>query len=141
MGYVTRRLYEFIQDQRGVVTVEFVLLLPAFMFFVLLTVDASILVLTHTEMFNMARTTARQISVGTITIDEAADYAEDKILLGGRNYTLGTLSGALVIVEVSVNVGDASVFGFFTPVLGRKMSARVTFRREQTAGTGPLLPW
>ena len=133
-GYVMRRLREFLQDQRGGPTIEFVVLVPAFMFFLLLMVDTSILLLTHTEMFNLARTTARQISVGEISVDQAPAYVNGRILLAGRTYTLGTLSGALVIVEISVNVGDASVFGFFTPILGRTMTARVTFRREPTYG-------
>ena len=133
-GNVMRKLREFLRDQHGGPTIEFVVLVPAFMFFLLLVVDTSILLLTRTEMFNMARTTARQISVGAISVDDAPAYVNDKILLAGRTYTLGSLSGALVVVELSVNVGDASVFGFFTPILGRTMTTRVTFRREPTYG-------
>jgi Flp pilus assembly protein TadG len=129
---VMRKMREFVHDQRGGPTIEFVVLVPAFMFFLLLTVDTSILLLTRTEMFNLARTTARQISVGEISIDDAPAYVNKKILLAGRTYTLGTLSGALVVVQISVNVGDASVFGFFTPILGRTMTARVQMRREPT---------
>ena len=84
-----RKLYEFVQDEHGGPTIEFVVLVPAFMFFLLLTVDASVLYLTHTEMYNVARTTARQISVGEITIDDASDYANGKTLLAGRTYCHG----------------------------------------------------
>ena len=130
-----RKLREFLRDQHGGPTIEFVVMVPAFMFFLLLVVDASVLYLTHTEMYSMARTTAREISVGEISVDNASGYVNDKILLAGRTYSFGAVyKGALVVVEITANVGDASVFGFFTPILGRTLTARVQMRREPTYG-------
>ena len=139
-----RKLHEFIHDERGSPTIEFVLWVPVFVFFLCFTVDASLLYLTHTEMFTVARTTARQISVGALKVEDAQAYAKSRILLSGRTYTIGLLSGSLVIVDISVNVGDATVFGMMEAVLGfgvsdevmgRTMSARVQMRREPTIST------
>ncbi len=142
-----RKLHEFIHDERGSPTIEFVLWVPVFVFFLCFTIDASILYLTHSEMFTVARTTARQISVGALSIDDAPAYAESRLLLSGRTYTTGVLSGSLLIVEITVNVGDATVFGMMSSitgygvsnnVMGRTMRARVQMRREPSyAGTPP----
>ncbi len=144
-----RKLNEFIHDERGSPTIEFVLWVPMFVFFLCFTVDASLLYLTHSEMFTVARTTARQISVGALSVDDAPAYAQSRILLSGRTYTIGLLSGSLVIVDISVNVGDATVFGMMEAVLGfgvsdevmeRRMSARVQMRREPSLSLGVTPP-
>jgi hypothetical protein len=43
---------------------------------------------------------------------------------------VATSVGVDVVVEITTNVGDASVFGFFTKVLDRELTARVVMRRE-----------
>jgi hypothetical protein len=35
-----------------------------------------------------------------------------------------------VVIRITTSVRDASVFGFFKPVLGRFLTAEVTMRRE-----------
>ncbi len=143
------KLNEFIQDERGNASIEFVLWVPMFVFFLCFTVDASLLYLTHSEMFTVARTTARQISVGALKVEDAQAYANSRILLSGRTYTIGLLSGANVIVDISVNVGDATVFGMMgavmgfgvsDEVLGRRLGARVQMRREPTITVGVTAP-
>ena len=125
-------LHRFIEDEHAAVTIEFVAIFPFFIFLMLVFVDASILYLTRTEMFHISRDVARGISVGSVNIDEVEDYVNDQILLAGRTYTLASFSGSLVIVEMSVNAGDASVFGIFTPILGRTLGVRVEMLREPT---------
>jgi Flp pilus assembly protein TadG len=122
----------FANDERGAVTIEFVTIFPAFVFSMLLAVDASILYLTHTDLFTTSRDVARRVSVGALHVDDVPAYVSDRAMLGARTYTVGTLSGSVVVVELSVNVGDASVFGFFTPILDRQMSVRVEMLREPT---------
>ena len=125
-------LHRFIEDDHAAVTIEFVAIFPFFIFLMLVFVDASILYLTRTEMFHISRDVARSISVGSLNIDEVEGYVNKKIMLAGRTYTLASFSGSLVIVEMSVNAGDASVFGIFTPVLGRALGVRVEMLREPT---------
>lgn len=130
----------FVRDDRAAATVEFVLWVPPMLFFLLLVTDASVLYLTHTEMFNVSREAARLVSVGELTADEVPDYVEARSLFGVRTYAVATYSGAVVVVDMQVNVGDASVFGFFRPVLDRTMFARVQMRREPTLVPPENLP-
>ncbi len=129
---MARRLLSFIRDERGVATIEFVLWVPPMLIMLLMITDASVLYLTYTDMFNVSRDVARRVSVGAMTVDEVPDYVQQRSLLGERTYTVGSYSGAVVIIEMRVNVGDASVFGFFKPVLARTMGVRVEMRREPT---------
>ncbi len=121
----------FIRDQTGTATIEFVLWVPVYVILLVAVTDASILYLTHTEMWNAARDTARGISVGALTAADAPDRAREKLLLSGRTYTVAASDAGPVIVEISVNVGDASIFGFFKPVLGRQLNARVEMMKER----------
>ena len=94
--------------------------------------DASILYLTYTELFNVSRDVARRISVGKLHVIDVPAYVGERTILGARTYTAGSFSGSVAIVELAVNVRDASIFGFFEPVLGRTMSVRVEMLREPT---------
>ncbi len=123
-------LRRFIRDQTGTATLEFVLWVPVYVILLVAVTDASILYLTHTEMWNTARDSARLISVGAMAAADAPDRAKEKLLLSGRTYTLAVSDTGPVIVEISVNVGDASVFGFFKPVLARQLTARVEMMKE-----------
>ncbi len=127
-----RAFFAFIGDDHAAVTIEFVTIFPAFVLVMLLVVDASILYLTHTDLFNVSRDVARRISVGAMHVDDMPAYVSERAILGARTLTVGSYSGSVVIVELSVNVGDASVFGFFTPLLGREMKVRVEMLREPT---------
>ena len=127
-----RGFFAFIGDDHAAVTIEFVTIFPAFVLVMLLVVDASILYLTHTDLFNVSRDVARRISVGAMHVDDMPAYVSERAILGARTLTVGSYSGSVVIVELSVNVGDASVFGFFTPILGREMKVRVKMLREPT---------
>ncbi len=129
---MVRRLLAFIRDEKGVATLEFVLWVPPMLFMLLMITDASVLYLTYTDMFNVSRDVARRVSVGAMTVEDVPDYVQERSLLGGRTYTVGSYSGAGVIIEMMVIVGDASVFFFFMPVLSRTMGVRVEMRREPT---------
>ena len=127
-----RGFFAFIGDDHAAVTIEFVTIFPAFVFVMLLFTDASVLYLTHTELFNVSRDAARRVAVGALHVDDVPDYVAQRSMLGARTYTASSYSGSVVIIELSVNVGDASVFGFFKPILGRTMSVRVERLREPT---------
>ncbi len=125
-------LDRFIRDQTGTATIEFVLWVPVYVILLVAVTDASILYLTHSEMWSTARDSARLISVGAMVAADAPDRAREKLLLSGRAYTVAASDAGPVIVEISVNVGDASIFGFFKPVLGRELTARVVMWKEKS---------
>ena len=127
-----RSIFTFLRDEKGVATIEFAMLLPAFVLVMAMFTDASILYLTYTELFNVSRDVARRVSVGELHVIDVPAYVGERTILGTRTYTAGSFSGSVVIVELAVNVHDASIFGFFVPVLGRTMSVRVEMLREPT---------
>ena len=118
------------RDERGSATIEFVLWVPVFVILLVATTDATILYLSHTEMWNVSRDIARRIAVGDITEAQAVQEAKDELFLYSRGYTVATSVGIDVVVEIKTLVSDASVFGFFKPVLDKELSARVVMRRE-----------
>lgn len=126
------KLERFMHDEHGAVTIEFTTLVPAFIFMMIFFVDASVVYLTHSEMYNVARDVARRMSTGQfMTPDEVQTYAEQRLLLGERTYTLYPDFGSDMKLTVAVPVSQAAVFGaWLKPIIGRTLVATATVRRE-----------
>jgi len=121
----------FCRDERGSVTIEFVIWVVPFLFMLAATVDASMLYLTHTEMWNVARDIARRTSIGDIASEsEALDYARDELHQFGNDYEISVDISSDIEVNIWTNFKDASVFGIFGAVVGGDLVARVVMRRE-----------
>ena len=127
-----RLVSQFLRDERGSVTIEFVLWVPIFVVILVAATDATILYLHHTEMWNVSRDVARRVAVGDITEADAAAVVQNEMFLYSRAYTVSTSDPADLDVKIMIqtSVRDASVFGFFEPVLDRYLTAMVTMRRE-----------
>ena len=134
-----RSVFAFLGDEKGVVTIEFVLWVPIFVGLFVFVTDASIIYLTHSEMWNVARDTARRMTTGEITTRaEARDYAAAHLFLGSRTYVIDPNVIApsdpnLADMNVTIVIGldDAAIFGFFfKTILGRSLVASVTMRKE-----------
>ena len=126
------RVAAFCMDETCAVTIEFVTIFPAFVFVMLFFTDTAVLFLTRTELLTLSRDAARRVAVGALHVNDVPTYVSQRSLLGARTYAVASYSGNIAIIEVSVNVGDASVFGFFKPILGRTMTVRVEMLREST---------
>ena len=126
------RVSQFLRDEHGSATIEFVLWVPIFVVILVAATDATILYLHHTEMWNVSRDVARRVAVGDITEADAAAVVQNEMFLYSRAYTVATSDPADLDVRIMIrtSVADASVFGFFKPVLGRNLTAMVTMRRE-----------
>lgn len=130
---MTARIRDLAGDERGALTLEFTVLVPFFVFMLVIFADASLVYLTHSEMYNAARDVVRRMATEEITTDaEARDYAAAQLHLGGRVYQLSTEFGGEMRIRISVPLGDAAFFGyFFSPVLGdRHLTADAAMRRE-----------
>jgi len=123
---------QFLRDEHGSATIEFVLWVPIFVVILVAATDATILYLHHTEMWNVSRDVARRVAVGDITEADAVNVVQNEMFLYSRAYTVATSDPADLDVRIMIqtSVADASVFGFFKPVLGRYLTAMVTMRRE-----------
>ena len=125
-------VFTFLRDEKGAVTIEFVLWVPIFVGLLVLVTDASIIYLTHSEMWNVARDTTRRMTTEQITTTaEARDYAAAHLFLGARTYVIDPDFGGDMNVTIAIGLDDAAIFGFFfKSILGQSLVASVTMRRE-----------
>ena len=140
-----RGILTFLRDDRGSQSIEFVLWLPIIGALLVIISYASILYTAHTEMWNVARDTARRMTTGvfdvTGVLDQtaAADYAQSQLRLYdlfGSGYvvvaTEDTVASTMTVV-ITLGVTDASFdagyFGALT-LVGGTMAARVVMRAE-----------
>ena len=126
------RLRAFISDDRAMATIEFVLWVPVFVVILVAVMDGTVLYLHQTEMWNVSRDIARRISVGDLTEADAVDTVRNEMYLYSRAYTVATSNPINLNIQITIQtrIADASVFGFFEPVLGRYLTTSVTMRRE-----------
>ena len=129
-----RAFARLLGDERAAATVEFVLWVPVFMFIILAAVDATVLYLHHSEMWNVSRDVARRVAVGDISEDEAAEYVAEELYLY-KNITAYALDTSDpgnpdVYIRIQTPVADADFFGIFQPVLDEYLEAMVIMRRE-----------
>lgn len=126
-------LIGFMQDQRGAVTIEFTVIVPLFIFIFIFFCDASILYLTHTEMYNAARNIARKMAVGELaTPSEVKTYATEHLFLGNRTYWVypNFISGQ-DRVTIAIPMSQAVIFGaWFTPIIGKTLAATAVVGSE-----------
>lgn len=122
----------FIKDSKGAVTVEFTVLVPAFVFLLILFADTSIVYLTHSEMYNAARDIARRMATHELeTPSDVQAYAEEHLFLGMRQYAVDPNFGGVMSVSIAVGVNQAVFFGvLFEPILGKTLVATASVRAE-----------
>ncbi len=125
--------FAFLRDETGAVTIEFVLWVPIFVGLLVFVTDASIIYLTHSEMWSVARDTTRRMTTGEITTAaQARDYAAAHLFLGSRSYVIDPdVLSADRNVTIAIGLDGAAIFGFFfKPILGKTLVASVTMRKE-----------
>ena len=139
------RVSQFLRDEHGSATIEFVLWVPIFVVILVAATDATILYLHHTEMWNVSRDVARRVAVGDMTEADAVNVVQNEMFLYSRAYTVATSDPADLDVKIMIqtSIADASVFGVFDKVVcvmssciqpdgtvGGYLTAMVTMRRE-----------
>ncbi len=95
--------------------------------------DASIIYLTHSEMWSVARDTTRRMTTEQITTRaQAADWAASHLFLGSRTYVIDPESVSSVLnIPIAMGLDDAAICGFFfKPIMGKSLVASVTMRKE-----------
>jgi Flp pilus assembly protein TadG len=130
-----RGILTFLRDDRGSQTIEIVLWIPIFVALLVIIIDASMLYLTQTEMWNVARDTARRMTTGVLKTEvDAQVYANEQLNLYRNNsglYSVDASYDPVVRVVISVGAGDTSFTGFrylgFT-IFGGPVSAQVVMR-------------
>ena len=123
---------QFLRDERGTLTIESMLWLPVFVVILVIAIDATVLYLHHTEMWNVARDVARRVAIGDITEAEAAAAVQNEMFLYGDAYSVATSNPADPDVQIVIQtpMSDASVFGAWRLLMDRNLTATVIMRRE-----------
>lgn len=127
------RLNRFGREQRGSITVEFVIWIPVFLVIMGFIADATMLYLMQADMWNVARDTTRRMTTGQLSAPDAETYAASALLYPNKNYTITATQGTDDVVEISLPVTDASIFGVLAAFGGFSSSvldAKVTMRDE-----------
>jgi Flp pilus assembly protein TadG len=132
-GALRRALSFYRRDEQAAVTVEFVLWLPVFIIILFLIVEVSLLFLTQSSMWNVARDTARRIATHEFDQTEAEAHATSAMTFGGHSYTIAAdAAGPEVSVTISASVGDVLLFAYspMAAFAGSTLSAQVILREE-----------
>lgn len=124
---VRRSWRGFLTDDDGAVTVEFMVMLPLFTTFLLLTADATFLFLRQTTLMNVARDTARAVSRYAMTAAEAQTYAQMAATSGqGPATATVTIRNGAVTVQITTEARSAAPFGIVNFAVGNKLSGVAT---------------
>lgn len=124
------RLRRFRKNEDGAVTVELVLWVPVFMIILMLVVDASMLFVTQSNFWGVARDSARRVAVNTMTGTEAETWALDEASFGSVVPTVDVdTTGGNVTVTISTPFSDVDVFGLLG-LSNLNLIAEVTQRIE-----------
>ena len=117
------KISDFLRDEQGSYTIEFCLWIPMFLVFLAATVDASLLYLTHNNMWNAARDAARRASTRELPDWPAVqEHLEGTLLLGGNTYYMPPEESGKqgfhetkpeVTVVIQTTIADASLFNIF----------------------------
>ena len=127
-----RSIFTFLRNETGAVTIEFVTLVPAAVMLLIFVTDASVIFMTRSEMWNVARDITRRMTTDQITTEaQVRDYAAAHLFLGTRSYVIDPDFGGDMNVRIAIGVDDAAIFGaFYRSILGKSLLVSVTMRRE-----------
>lgn len=126
-------LIRFLHDQKGAVTIEFTVIVPLFVLLMVFFADASVIYLSHSEMFNTARDLARRMATGELTSAEDVQiYAEEHLFLGNRTYQVfPQYVDGQIRVTMAVPLSQAAIFGaWFGPIIGDELRATAVMASE-----------
>ena len=135
-----RRIFAFLEDESGSETLQFVSFVPLFAFLLVIVIDASFLYLTQSEMWNVARDTARRMAAGQLTSEqEAVNHAAAHLTMFENPYNVSASydPNTGMGVLITVGIADAMIFGaFLGPVLGETIRVRFEMRSEPEIAVG-----
>ena len=130
---LTRRLpSRFVKDETGAVTVEFVLWVPVFVLILAITVDASVLFLTQSNLWSIARDTTRIMATGRLLDGTAAaDYARGRMSTWGADAEINKIIDLdEVTLTIRIPIADVSPFNIVGAFTSGDISVALTQHRE-----------
>lgn len=139
---MVRALVQLVKDDRGTMTIEFVLWIPIIVGLLVTAIDATTLYVAHTEMWNVARDTARRMVTGRVlTAAEAEAYARGAMNMRSAPYAVEAKYDENNVAEVTIAIGfsDISIAGYGSPlsIFGTTVGAHVVMRPDPRIPFGP----
>lgn len=121
----------FRSDERGGVTVEFVLWAPVFAALIAGATDITLAFMNQSNFWNVARDTARIVSRHAMTVDEAKAYAESNAIFANATPTaVVTVDATEVVVTITAPATTIDAFGIFGIFKDTTIKAEVRHRLE-----------
>jgi len=128
---VRKLLKRFARNEGGNATVEFVLWLPLIAGVIVGAFDLNIVLTAQTSMYNVARDTARRVSVGELSASAAQDYALSQLDFMNFDYGVDVSVGTDVTVDIETFLSNVAVLGSMGSLGDYSVKASVTMRVEE----------
>ncbi len=122
---------KFGKDEDGNATVEFVLWLPLIVGILVGAFDLNIMLMTQSNMYSVARDTARRVATGEMTSSTGETYALSQLNYMGFDYSVDITDGADVVVDIKTTLSNVAVLGVMGGEGTYALDAAVTMRSEQ----------
>lgn len=103
---IGRKLRQFIGDEQGSFSIEYVLWIPLIMTIIVLTFDVTLTFNGVARMWDIARDTARRVATEEMTVAEGKAYAESVFTTSGT-YTV-SIDDSTDNVIVTISASDVS---------------------------------
>ena len=120
----------FWSDERGSVTIEFVLWVPLFSLLLMVASDASFMYLTMTRMENAARDAARQVSIGRLATDSVGTYVATGLDDGPYSVSAECSTTDYACIRITRTVDSIVTFGVLSSLIGTSVGAETKMRLE-----------
>jgi len=124
-------LSKFRKDEGGTATVEFVLWLPLIAGIIVGAFDLNIMLMTQSNMYTVARDTARRVSTGELTTTTGKAYALAQLNYMGFDYGVDITDSTDVVVAIKTTLSNVAVLGVMGGEGKYNLTATVTMRSEQ----------
>lgn len=121
----------FMSREEGSTTIEFVLWLPLLVGVLMVAVDASVLYMRQSNLWQVSRDTARIVSRHGMTEGIAEAYARSEAQFGDYVPNVNVqIDGQLVTVTMAASLDQISPIGIFNFAVGEQLVASITHAME-----------
>lgn len=132
---VMASLVDFLSDESGSATVEFVIWVPWFMLLLMITTDVSFVWFNHTQMLNTSRDAARRMSIGELSGADLESFVRARVSGSGVR-VVDRSSGNDACVQISRPFTDCALFGWtFKGLWDKDLAATTVMLRELGSAT------
>lgn len=134
-GMTSALVCRFLHDERGTMSIEFVLWVPILVALLIAAIDATTLFVMHSEMSSVARDTARRMATGVLRTEaEAEAYALGAINMHAGPYAVEALydPNNVIAFRIAIAFEDLSILGYGSPltIFGTTIAAGAVMRPD-----------